>query len=94
MKEPILLEAVLENVEAIVDASLDNEILKNLPVVSTFFKFLKAGSDIRDRVFAAKILKFLQTLDRLSDEDKSEMGQKIASNQEDAIKVGETIVLY
>ena len=25
MKEPILLEAVLENVEAIVDASLDNE---------------------------------------------------------------------
>jgi hypothetical protein len=93
MKEPILLEAILENVEAVVDASLDNEILKNLPVIGTFFKFLRAGSDIRDRVFAAKILKFLQTLNRLSDEEIRKMGQRIASNPEEAIKVGETIVL-
>ena len=88
MKEHILLEAALENVEALIDTSVDNEILKNIPFVGTVFKIIKGTSDIRDRLFAAKILRFIQTLSQVNDRTKEKMRQRVSSEPEEAQKVG------
>jgi hypothetical protein len=93
MAEHHLLEAALEDVEAVVDAATHDEVLKNIPVVGTAVKLLRAAGDIRDKMFAAKIARFLQTLDRTTPEAREKIRQKIASSADEARAVGETLLL-
>ena len=66
MKKETLIEAALENVEALIDVFTDNEILKSIPVVGTALKVIKGAGDIRDRLFAAKLMTFPKTSVRVS----------------------------
>jgi hypothetical protein len=93
MGEHYLVEAALENVEAVVDAATNDEVLKNIPVIGTAVKLCKAGDDIRNRIFAAKITRFLQTLNKTPPEAREKIAQKVASSPDEAKKVGETLLL-
>ena len=93
MTKHCLLEATLENVEAVIDAATDNEILKNIPVVGTAVKLVKEAVDIRDRMFAAKLTTFLQALNETTPEAREKLRQKIASSPDEAKEVGETLLL-
>lgn len=72
MQEQPLVEAALEGTEVVVDTLIDSEILKSIPVVGTAVKLIKGAGQIRDRIFAAKIMRFLH-LDRLSELSKAEL---------------------
>nr|VFK56365.1 MAG: hypothetical protein BECKTUN1418F_GA0071002_108610 [Candidatus Kentron sp. TUN]VFK58736.1 MAG: hypothetical protein BECKTUN1418D_GA0071000_10889 [Candidatus Kentron sp. TUN]VFK62653.1 MAG: hypothetical protein BECKTUN1418E_GA0071001_108410 [Candidatus Kentron sp. TUN] len=52
-----ILEAILETSEVVADIVTDDQVLSGIPVIGTAFKVLKAVNAIRDRVFAAKLLK-------------------------------------
>jgi len=93
MGEYPLLEAALENVEAMVDAGIDNEIAKSIPIVSTVFKVLKAVPDIRNRIFAAKLTRVIQVFERISPETTEKIRQKAATSPDEAQKVGENLLL-
>ena len=83
----------MENVEAVVDAATNDEVLKNIPVVGTAVKLVKAAGDIRDKIFAAKLTRFLQALDKTTPEAREKIRQKIAASPEEARGVGETLLL-
>ncbi|MRS05300.1 hypothetical protein EG832_19105 [bacterium] len=93
MKEAPLIEAALENVEALVDAFTDNEILKSIPVVGTALKIIKGAGDIRDRLFAAKLMTFLRALEKVAPEIKEKIRQRVAESPNEAKRVGETVLL-
>ncbi len=93
MGEHYLIEAALENVEAVIDAATQHEVIKNIPVVGTCAKALKAVGAIRDRIFAAKLARFLQTLDETTPEAREKIRQKIASSPDEAQEVGEALLL-
>lgn len=88
-----LIEAALENAEGVLDSFTESEILKNIPIVGTAIKLIKASSDIRDRIFAAKISRFLISINSVSDEAKTRIKTKVANNPDEARKIGETILL-
>jgi hypothetical protein len=91
-QERPLLEAALENAEVIVDALSDDGVLKEIPVIGTAVKVCKAIDTIRDRLFVAKLKRFLFGL---GDEVKfvAKLRKKIAQSPEQAQKVGETLLM-
>lgn len=93
MKEDPLIEAALENVEAFIDVFTDNEILKSIPVVGTAIKVIKGAGDIRDRLFAAKIMTFLKALEKVTPDIKEKIRQRVAESPDESRKVGETVLL-
>lgn len=84
---------MLENVEAVIDAATQDEVIKNIPVVGTVAKLLKAAGAFRDKIFAAKLARFFQTLDETTPEAREKIRQKIATSPDEAQKVGETLLL-
>jgi hypothetical protein len=93
MAEHYLLEAALENLEAVIDPVINNDIVKSIPVIGTAFKVIKGASDIRDRMFAAKLTTFLLTTEKVTPQAKEEMRQRIASSPDEAKKVGQALML-
>jgi hypothetical protein len=88
-----LVEASLDNVEALVDSLADNELLKNIPVVGTVTKIAQGISTIRDKIFIAKIAKFVDELEQVSGKEREKVKKKAAENPNEARRVGETVLL-
>ncbi len=93
MGEHYLVEAALENVEAIIDAATQDEVIKNIPFVGTAAKLLKAAGAFRDRMFAAKLSRFFQHLGEVTPEAREKITQKMAASPDEAMKVGQTVLL-
>jgi hypothetical protein len=93
MREHYLIEAVLENVEAVIDAATQDEVIKNIPVVGTVAKLLKAAENLRDKIFAAKLARFFQHLNETTPEAREKIRQKAAANPDEAREVGEAVLL-
>jgi len=93
MREKPFIEIVLENAEGLIDVVTDNEILKSIPVVGTALKAIKGAGDIRDRLFAAKIMTFLNSLEKVAPDLKENIRKRVAENPVEARKVGETVLL-
>jgi hypothetical protein len=93
MKERALLEAALENTEVVVDQFISNDLVKDIPFVGTALKACKAVADIRDRLFLAKISRFLTELNSVRLEIKEALKEKMTNNTEEAKKIGEVVLL-
>jgi hypothetical protein len=92
-KDRNFLEAFLEGGEAVVDSLTDNEAVKAVPVIGTAIKLLKGLDDFRDRALAAKLASFFGDPALQSDKARQKLVSGIASDPEDARKIGETLFL-
>lgn len=79
--------------EFTLDQLIDDGILKDLPVVGTVAKLFKAGMDIRDRLFIAKVTRFLFSLKDVSESDRNIFREKIQRDKKLKQKIGSTLVL-
>jgi len=91
--EFLLLEAALENAEAVVDTLVDSEVLSSLPVVGTAVKMCQAFDHIRNRILAAKLYRLLDGLGELTEDEKQKWRKRVAESPEESRKVGETLLL-
>lgn len=88
-----LLEATLESGEVVLDALMNGDALADIPFIGTAVKVCRAKDTIRDRIFAVKLQGFIECLQKITQKEKDKMREKIASNPEEAGKVGETLVM-
>ncbi|WP_294994217.1 hypothetical protein [uncultured Stenotrophomonas sp.] len=75
-------------IEALVDSSLDEGLLKDLPFLSTIFAVGKFGFSVRDRLLSQKIVKFLNEVATLSWSDRARAVDELAGNDGKQEKVG------
>jgi len=92
MKDRPLLEAVLENTEVVVDQFISNDLVKDIPFFGTALKACKAVSDVKDKLFLAKISRFLTELNSVSPEIKKALAEKMKNHPDEAKKVGEAVL--
>lgn len=92
MAKKELLEVALDSAEVLIDQYIKNDVVKEIPVLGTALKVVKAAADIRDRMFAAKIGKFLSALDSVPDKQKDNLRAKLKSEPEEVNRVGEVIL--
>lgn len=75
------------------DAVLDEGVLRDVPVFGWLVKTYGIGSIVRERIFLAKIARFLQATTVVSDQEREKFRKKLSANPEFSRKVGENLIL-
>ena len=72
------------------DAILDDGIAKNIPIVGTLIKAAKIGINVRDRLYAKKIIGFLVQIAKTTQEQRDKF---VGKHYKDGKRFEETIML-
>ena len=87
------LHAITANMaELLVDSFLEDGLVKNIPVISTLFNIGKLTGNIRDRLFAKKLLYFLSELSSTTSEQRADVLHKLEVEKGYRGKVGEKLL--
>jgi hypothetical protein len=79
--------------EPALDAIVDNEILRDIPVLGSAVKIASLGQTISDRIFLAKIQRFLAALESVSSPEAQLFAEELSSGNVDASRTAETLLL-
>ena len=90
---PELKNLAVEVAEVGLDQLLDEEVLKDLPIVGGFVRAYKTVLSIRDKAFFNKVTRFFVKLSSIPDEEKEKFREDIKSDPKLRRKVGETLFL-
>jgi hypothetical protein len=88
-----LQEVAIDLSEVALDALTDNELIKEIPVISTFVRLAKATRSISDRIFAKKVQTFISSTTHVADEKRAEFHAALQANPNLRRRAGEAIVL-
>lgn len=83
---PDLLEVALDYV-------LDEDIIKDIPIVRTIAGLYKATVSIRDRALVKKLVNFLSSLSSVSQEVRQQFRARMNNDEKFKCKVGEKLLL-
>ena len=79
--------------EVALDRFLDNEIIKEIPIIGTVVSLLKAGDDFRAYAFAKKLTQFLQQIESVSVKDRDAFFQKHCETPEALAELGDSTLM-
>ena len=82
-----------DGLELGLDAFLDDGILKDIPVVGTAFKILKAGASIKDAFFKQKLYTFLRALGQVSVNERLKFIKRMDVDPNYKANVGEKLLV-
>ncbi len=84
-----LSEAVLDST---LEAIVDNDLLKEIPVIGTLVGLTRGVIVYQDRRYMNKILAYLSETSKASQEDRKKYEQKLENNPEESKRAGEIIM--
>lgn len=87
------MEIVLDGIEIAVKHSLNESVLKDVPIFGTIIKLYEVGTSVRDSLYIYKIEKFLNCLDDISEQKKTEVTISIRDNNEEVQRLSQKILL-
>lgn len=90
---PALNEIGQDITEVVLDSLLEDGVLKDLPVVGTIVKVFKGAMDIRDRLFVAKVARFLFQLSKVPLEIRQRFKERMNADNKFRRKLGFTLTL-
>jgi hypothetical protein len=91
--DPDIINITTDISEVGLDRLLDDGFIKDLPVIGNIAKLFKAYFNIRDRIFLAKVAKFLFKLKDVSERERRSFKDKIRNDTKLKKKVGLNLVL-
>lgn len=80
VREPALADPLVELGESIIDSALDDELLRNIPVLGSIVGLARAGLGIRDRLFIHKLSRLLRELDDIPSQQRSEFVERLSDD--------------
>lgn len=83
-----LVSAGMDITEIGLDKLLDDNFLKELPFIKTIFGIANGVINIRDKIFMAKVAKFLLSLHNISEHDRESFQKKISGDKKFKRKLG------
>jgi hypothetical protein len=87
-------EIAMEFAEVALDATLEDGVVKELPVVGLLAKGYNVYTSIRERLFLKKILKFLAGISEVSPEQRHKFAEQMVREPTVARQVGEALILH
>lgn len=93
LASPDLLDLAIDWAELGLDAILDDGVLKNIPIIGSIVCLVGTAVSIRDKLFAKKLLLFLASLDKTTQEERQEQLQRLASDPKERRRLGEHLLL-
>ncbi|MDM3856490.1 MAG: hypothetical protein PT120_16755, partial [Aphanizomenon gracile PMC649.10] len=77
-----LLELLADFGEVALDVTLEEGLLKDIPVIGSAIKIATITKNIPNQLFLSKMKRFLQKIDKISQEDKENFIQDLDSKPE------------
>jgi transcriptional antiterminator Rof (Rho-off) len=93
MGEHNLARAIQQSAKDLFDSVIHSDLFKRIPVVGPAIEVCETVDDVRARMFARKLVGFLQPLDQMTPEARKKFTEKMAESQEGMQKAGETLLL-
>lgn len=78
--------------EVALDQLLENQVLKEIPILGSAVSIARAGIGIRERAFLNKIKLFISMLPEQSEEDKERLIVELDKDSKSRIKLGEAVL--
>ena len=75
-----------------IDKILDENLIKDVPIIGSVVSFAKLGLQIHDYLFIKKIASFLFGLSEVTFDKRKEFIEKLENSEKDRIKVGEKLL--
>lgn len=92
IKHADLVELVAEYAQAGIDAAFSGDLLRDIPLASTIVTLAKVGSSFSDQLLFRKIERFLDSLNELSEWERSDMISRLGTDAGYGRRVGEHLV--
>lgn len=86
-------DVATEIAETVLDARLDQSLLREIPIISTISAGLRAAASIRDAIFIRKLALFLSNLDRFTEEDRAAFASRLDRDQEERNRTGTQLLI-
>lgn len=88
-----LQDLAMDFTEIALDSMLENDIIRDIPIIGAISNIVKTSKNIRDKIFAKKILLLLQSLSECSLDQRKKFSLKIDQNPDEKQKVGEAVIV-
>lgn len=92
VKSDQIKEITKDLTEVTIDAFFSDGILKDIPIVGTFFNLYNLSQNISNSFFTKKILKFLFELSSISNKERLNFIEQL-DNENESAKIGEKILI-
>ena len=92
VKSDQIKEITKDLTEVAIDTFFNDGILKDIPVVGTFFNLYNLSQNISNSFFTKKILKFLFELNSISNKERLSFIEKL-DNENESAKIGEKLLI-
>lgn len=79
--------------EVALDGILSEGLLKEIPIISTITSLIKSGSAINNHLYIKKILRFLQSLEDISQQERQKYINKLGRDDKEKAMAGENLLL-
>ncbi|MEP0873697.1 hypothetical protein NDA01_28595 [Trichocoleus desertorum AS-A10] len=80
--------------EALLDQSLQEGIVHDVPILGSLINILKVGRTIQDRIFLKKVLQFLHQLQDVPPDKRLRFSEQIANDPKFRERIGSNLILW
>lgn len=92
LQDSNLLDFTTDMSELAIDQLIDEDVLREIPIVKSIVSLTKVGISIHDKLFLKKIITFMYGIKDIAPEKRLQMIRKIDSSKQYSIKVGEKLL--
>ena len=79
--------------ELTIDQFIDNDVLKEIPFFSLFYKSVKTIQGVRNALFAMKVYKFMREFGQIKQKDKDKFLGRVMASKKEKTKVGQVLIM-
>jgi hypothetical protein len=84
-------DLLADNSEVLLDSLIDNEILKEIPILGSSLKIIRGVQSIRDRAYLSKIKRFVDHLGEIDDKERKKLIDESNKDKKRRVKFGDAI---
>ncbi len=84
-------DLLADNSEVILDSLMDNEIIKEIPILGSSLKIIRGVKNLRDRAYLNKMKFFLENIGEINEEQRQRIIDEAKKNEKSRAKFGDAI---
>ncbi len=84
-------DLLADNTEFVIDTLLDNEVIKEIPILGSSIKIIRGIQSLRDRAYLNKVKLFIEKVGQINDDQKQRIISESRRSEKSRAKFGDAI---
>jgi len=84
-------DLLADNTEVAIDTLLDNEVIKEIPILGSSIKIIRGIQSLRDRAYLNKVKLFIEKVGQINDDQKQRIISESKKSEKSRAKFGDAI---